>query len=68
MAKQKKCSTCKYSCRISFEGGDRFCQYILITGHRRPCPGGNECTVYERCRRLRQCGFENLIEGGNDES
>lgn len=32
MKKQKKCNACKYSCRISFEGGDRFCQYILITG------------------------------------
>lgn len=54
MEKQKKCSTCKYSCRISFEGGDRFCQYILITGRRRPCPGGNECTVYDNGKHKRE--------------
>lgn len=58
MAKQKKCSTCKYSCRISGEGGDRFCQYILITGHRRSCPGGNECTAYEKGKRLKEYNFD----------
>ena len=60
MAKQKKCSSCKYSCRISCEGGDRFCQYILITGHRRPCQGGSECTVYEKGKRARACDFDDF--------
>lgn len=54
MAKQKKCSSCKYSCRMSCESGDRFCQYILITRHRRPCPGGNECTVYDNGKHKRE--------------
>lgn len=57
MAKQKKCSTCKYNCRLSFEDGDRFCQYILITGHRGPCPVGDECTVYEKGKRLKEYNF-----------
>jgi hypothetical protein len=58
MAKQKKCSSCKYSCRISCEGGDRFCQYILITGRRRPCPGGDECTAYEKGKWLKEYNFD----------
>lgn len=57
MAKLKKCSTCKYNCRLSFEDGDRFCQYILITGHRRPCSVGDECTVYEKSKRLKEYNF-----------
>lgn len=66
MAKQKKCSSCKYSCRISCEGGDRFCQYILITGHRRPCPGGSKCTVYEKGKRARACDFDDFDFTGKE--
>ena len=44
------CTTCKY--------GDKkaICTYILAAQHRRPCPAGIGCTVYEpvESRRERQ--------------
>ena len=44
------CTTCKY--------GDKeaICTYILVAQHRRPCPAGIGCTVYEpvESRRERQ--------------
>lgn len=36
------CRSCLYG------GGDGYCTYILWTTHRRPCPPGAGCTVYER--------------------
>lgn len=29
-----------------------YCQYILITGHCRPCPPGKDCTAYKRGKPL----------------
>ena len=44
------CTTCKYGDR------DAICTYILVAQHRRPCPAGIGCTVYEpvESRRERQ--------------
>ncbi len=36
------CKGCGYAVRLS-DGW--YCDYINITGHRRPCPPGKECTV-----------------------
>lgn len=36
------CRSCLYG------SGDGYCTYILWTLHRRPCPPGKDCTVYER--------------------
>jgi hypothetical protein len=32
------------------------CEYIFNTGHRRPCPAGPGCTVYEKRQRPRKPG------------
>jgi len=42
---------CVYGYKTSSETGCLYCQYILVTGHRRPCPPGQDCTVYERGKR-----------------
>ena len=42
------CTTCKY--------GDKeaICTYILAAQHRRPCPAGIGCTVYEKVESRRE--------------
>lgn len=42
----KSCDGCDYLSRNSSgkHGIRRTCDYILITGHRRGCPAGAECT------------------------
>ena len=42
------CTTCKY--------GDKeaICTYILAAQHRRPCPAGIGCTVYEKVENRRE--------------
>ena len=46
MSKKNPCDGC-YGCY--FYGGrwatTKCCNYFLITGQRRPCPPGKECTV-----------------------
>ena len=49
-AKRHPCYGCKYSCMGS--GWAIYCEYIFITGHRRPCPGGKDCTVKEKKSRI----------------
>ena len=44
-----KCDRCVYSCFVDIgDGGEmiRACVYILHQGKRRPCPGGEDCTVF----------------------
>ena len=36
------CKGCVYAAALS---GEWFCDYLSITGHRRPCPPGEGCTV-----------------------
>ena len=44
MAKAKNyCHNCMYCNMIS--DATRYCSYIFVTGHRRPCPPGKDCTV-----------------------
>lgn len=43
ISKKHPCYGCKYSC-TGF-GSYIYCEYIFITGHRRPCPPGKDCTV-----------------------
>ncbi len=40
----RECDGCKFQGKFSHEG-IRFCDYIGITGHARPCPPGKDCTV-----------------------
>ena len=47
---KSKCDGCRFSVPVAFGEGDelmRACVYILRRGHRRPCPPGDACTVYE---------------------
>lgn len=45
MARKKRpCEGCRYASGAS-------CDYYLITGRRRPCPPGQDCTVKEPARR-----------------
>ena len=39
-----KCKTCRFRSRTS---NVNTCDYIVLTGHRRGCPAGDECTRYE---------------------
>lgn len=38
----KNCDNCVYRAVV---GGVDCCGYLFKTGHRRPCPPGDECTV-----------------------
>ena len=42
------CTTCKYGNR------EAICTYILAAQHRRPCPAGIGCTVYEKVESRRE--------------
>lgn len=46
-ATRNPCKNCKYSFVIGDHKGQQhhYCQYILLTGERRPCPPGKGCTV-----------------------
>ena len=48
MTDEIPCTTCKY--------GDKeaICTYILAAQHRRPCPAGIGCTVYEKVENRRE--------------
>lgn len=48
MASKKKCTNCRYHANVS---GTVCCDYLYKTGHRRPCPPGDECTVSIPMRR-----------------
>ena len=39
------CRRCIYLARINGQRSYKLCQYILMTGQRRPCPAGTGCTV-----------------------
>lgn len=44
------CGGCRFSVPVYIGDGDELmtgCVYILRTGHRRPCPPGEACTVRE---------------------
>lgn len=46
-----KCNDCIYSRTVNFaEGRDlmKACVYILLRYEKRPCPSGEQCTVFER--------------------
>lgn len=47
---QETMKKCKYA---SGFGGDSYmtCNYICVTGHKRPCPP-DKCTVYEKGARI----------------
>lgn len=34
-------------CRFYFGAYTKFCNYIFLIGHRRPCPPGKGCTAKE---------------------
>lgn len=55
----KRCRDCVY-------GWKSYCTYILITGHRRPCPPGDECTVRitikDARQRIRQRSFDGQFD------
>lgn len=36
------CKGCAYA---AYLGGEWYCDYLSVTGHRRPCPPGKGCTV-----------------------
>ena len=42
--------TCKYCVTSSNTHKDVICEYILMTGHRRPC-SPEACTVYEKATK-----------------
>lgn len=48
----KKCHECVYHC--SSDKKDMHCQYFLITGKRRNCPGGEYCTKFKEGKPVRQ--------------
>lgn len=57
----KRCRKCYYSGPVDIGWGKVYplysCDYLLITGHRRPCPAGDACTVYspKKAKRRAPC-------------
>lgn len=51
-----KCEDCKWAGYLSVAPNETntACFYILLTGHSRPCPAGDHCTVYEPGRERRR--------------
>lgn len=48
MQDETPCTTCKYGNK------EAICTYILAAQHRRPCPAGIGCTVYEKVESRRE--------------
>lgn len=48
----KYCDGCHY--RKIFHGAFPYCDYLLMTGERRPCPAGDGCTVRVKRRVYRK--------------
>ena len=54
----KHCDNCIYRKKFSFN--TPYCDYLCMTGKRRPCPGGDECTakvtrrVYRKKKRTHE--------------
>lgn len=50
-----KCDSCIYRTSITGfgKGNTIACFYIVHTGHRRPCVGGDDCTVYVKGEKLK---------------
>lgn len=46
MAKKHPCEGCRYF--YGFYANTRCCNYIFVTGKKRPCPPGEECTVRKK--------------------
>lgn len=44
----KQCKGCAYAVRLSLAW---CCDYLSLTGHRRPCPPGEACTVRKEAER-----------------
>ncbi len=44
----KQCEGCAYAVLLSH---DWCCDYLSLTGHRRPCPPGEACTVRKEAER-----------------
>jgi len=43
--KGSPCRGCRYYVLLDNRRGRRVCYYIVMEGHRRPCPPGAGCTV-----------------------
>ena len=40
----KHCDKCFFYRKLT-SGEQRYCSYLFVTGHMRPCPPGKGCTV-----------------------
>ena len=59
----RKPQRCVYYAVGSNDGYNGACDYILITGHRRPCGFGTVCTVKEtQGRKMRSGGMSQEVE------
>ncbi len=48
--KNGRCSRCRFAVPVYMGDGDELltaCVYILRAGHKRPCPPGEGCGVFE---------------------
>lgn len=55
----ERCLKCQYAQRLvpsdGFTPNNCFCNYILTERKKRPCKGGNECTVFKlRTKKRKQ--------------
>ena len=46
--KNVQCKTCKYGWKMRNGTDNYLCDYLEITGHKRPCEPSPNCTVYEK--------------------
>lgn len=51
------------ACRgCDYQAGGKYCDYIGITGHRRPCPPGKDCTVKKMTGKRKDPDFVKIAE------
>lgn len=54
MLVSEHCRWCVYFTAANDVGP--FCAYILIEGHSRGCPAGDDCTVFKKARKKNRAG------------
>lgn len=61
-----RCAECRFAVPVYMGDGDELltaCVYILRTGHKRPCPAGAACSVFEPARPESGVRFEKMCFG-----
>lgn len=61
-----RCAACRFDMPVYIGDGDELltaCVYILRTGHKRPCPAGDACSVFEPASPDDRTGYKMMRFG-----